>query len=69
MKPLTIAFAPRAMRPPIAAQYLGLSEDLLLRCVQAKWLKPRLATRNLTLYETADLHDLWERIKREGLPK
>jgi hypothetical protein len=59
---------PIALRPPDAAKYIGISEDVLENCKNAGWIKPGLQLKRMVIYDTGDLILLWRRIKRDGLP-
>jgi hypothetical protein len=65
---LPVKLEPVGLRPVDAAQFIGISTDMLDRCRNAEWVTPAVAIHGLVIYDTSDLRLLWNRIKREGLP-
>jgi hypothetical protein len=54
-------------RPPEAAYALG-SEQLLVECIEAGWIKPVVARHKLTLYDRADIARCWARLLNGEVP-
>lgn len=69
MKFSVIKIEPVALRPEDAANMMGMSERTLRVCVKAGWVKPVIQGNRMTLFEPGDIRALWNRIKRDGLPK
>lgn len=69
MKFSSLRLEPVGLRPPDAAQFLGVSPDLLERLRSTGMIAPAVSTHGLCLYDVSDLRSLWARIKAEGLPE
>ena len=59
---------PLGVRAWDAAAMLAISEESFERCRMAGWIKPAVESHALVIYDRADVENLWERMKAEGLP-
>lgn len=59
---------PRLLRPEDAAAYVG-GEGMLKRFVEARWLKPVVQRKRLTLYRRADLDACCTRLDAGEFPE
>ena len=59
---------PRFLRPPDAAAYVG-GTGILKRFVLAKWLRPVVRRKRLTLYRRADLDSCCSRLDSGEFPE
>jgi hypothetical protein len=69
MKFSAISLEPAAIRKEDAARFVGLSEDTLELCIKVGWIKPAVQGNRMCLFDVQELRLLWNRIKRDGLPK
>ena len=63
-----VKIEPEGLRPPEAAQFLGISRRVLQDAVGAGWVKPCVCRTRLVLYRPSALRVLLNRIEAEGLP-
>jgi hypothetical protein len=64
----TVIIQPLLLRAGDAAAYVGC-EGLLKRMVAARWIKPVVREKRLTLYRRADLDACCSRLDADGLPE
>lgn len=63
----SLALAPVMLRPPDAAGYVG-GEGMLKRFVSARWLRPIVKRKRMTLYKRADLDACCARLDAGEFP-
>lgn len=63
--PEAVTMQPLALRPDQVESAIG-GEGMLRMAKQAKWLKPSVEGKRITLYDRKDVVHFWERLKVEG---
>lgn len=63
-----IHLEPEALRVKDAAQFIGVSPEILARGEARGWIKPCVRARRLTSYRPDALRQFLKRIETDGLP-